>query len=127
VRAPHLVAVRDWVDDIVDPLETRTHRARRDKVTGVTVGRSESARARRRRSAGDQHDEDIEADTAEANGFLETRTEGGEHAEHAAKVESRGVDEQDVRREALNRLLEKRGGSARSENEKTLDSPADQP
>lgn len=53
----------------------------------------------------DEHDENVEANTAEANSLLESRTEGGKHAEHAAEVESGGVDEEEVGREALDRLL----------------------
>lgn len=76
---------------------------------------------------GDKHDEDVEADTAEANGLLESRTKGSKHAEHAAEVESRGVDEEDVGREALDRLLEWERVSAAHIAEKALHAPADRP
>lgn len=56
----------------------------------------DASHAWRRNEVTGTEDEDVQRDTADANGGFEVGREGGDHAEEAGEVEGGGVDEEEV-------------------------------
>jgi len=101
----HLIGVGYRVNDVMNPLEPRSHRGSRNEVTSVPEDRTESANTRDWCIVIDSHDEDVESDTTESNRTFEVWTESGKHSEQTTQVECGGVNEAYVDGEALKRRL----------------------